>query len=66
MTNKKLDEAGIVLVVIVEKIVYGVSAFNAKCLTCGWVCHTEPHDSEPMAVMHAQHHHCSDEKWTLR
>jgi len=61
-----LDEAGITLVVIIEKVVYGVSAFNAKCLTCGWVCHTEPHDMETTAVKHAQHHHCRDEKLALR
>jgi hypothetical protein len=60
-----LEEAGIRLVAIVEKTMWDISAYNAKCLTCGWVCHKQPHDRQSTAVKHAEKHVCGDTKGAL-
>lgn len=56
--NAALQAAGITAVAIHESSVFGVLAYHAQCLTCGWRCHSEPHSREATAVRHAEGHTC--------
>ena len=59
MTERpSLSEAGITAVAITRWDIGDVSLFQAKCLSCGWVCHTEEHRKESTAIRHAEAHTC--------
>jgi len=53
-----LAKDGVTAVAVVEKVVFGVVAYHAKCLACGWRCHMEAHDKQATALEHAKAHVC--------
>lgn len=48
--------AEVLKIAIEETDVFGVKAYRARCLNCGWKCCKQDHAREATAVRHAQKH----------